>query len=322
MDFSLTEEERMVVQMAGQFADGELAPSMRTHESASTLPQEILTAFEETGIGLLGAPDIDPEMPVSFAARVQAVERLAQADGAAALQLWRSAWLPPLATSLGIDGPVHALVLVRDRAIMSWPLHFLPVGGGDRVLVLDDAGSIGLAHVETTPTRALGLSAAGPAACALLEWSQEGTAEAQAGDMARATARLWGAAILTGIAAASLTHASAYVQERESFGKPLSNHQGIAFMISDMAMRVAGMRIMCAKAAWHQESGDTCASTDAWLECIEGGLFVTSHAVQLLGGHGYTRDHPVEKWMRDTRALSLLWGGVDLALDDAARGEI
>ena len=322
MDFSLTEEERMVVQMAGLFADGELAPAMRAHEAAGSLPASLEAGFEETGMGLLGAPEVDPDMPVSFAARVQAVERLARADGAATLQLWRSAWLPPLAASLGITSPVHALVLVRDRATMTWPLHFLPLSGGDRVLVLDDTGSMGVAKVETTSTRALGLAAAGPAACSLLEWSDEGTAGHAIAATARATARLWGAAILTGIAQASLSHASAYVQERVTFGKPLSNHQGIAFMIADMAMRVEGMRVLCTQAAWRQEAGETGGATDAWLECIEGGLFVTSHAVQLLGGHGYTRDHPVEKWMRDTRALSLLWGGIDLALDDAARGEL
>jgi alkylation response protein AidB-like acyl-CoA dehydrogenase len=196
------------------------------------------------------------------------------------------------------------------------------MGSGDRVLVLDDQGSFGIAEVSATPVRALGLQAAGPASCALIGWAEEGTASPAAAALVRASARLWGGAILTGIARASLEHASAYVQERVSFGKPLSNHQGVAFMVADMAMRLEGMDATSIHAAWMAESGETGPCTDAWLECIEGALFITNHAVQLLGGHGYTRDHPVEKWMRDARALSLLWGGLDLALDEVARGEL
>lgn len=321
MDFSLTEEERMVVQMAGQFADGELSKQMRAHEQAGELPPALSDKFEETGIPMLGVPEVDPDMPVSWAARSRAIQRLAQADGAATLQLWQAAWLPPVAAQLGTSGAAHALVLVRDRAEMTWPLACLPMGGGDRVLVLDDAGSFGIAEVSTAPVRALGLSAAGPVKCELVGWTEEGQASEAAAATARAIARLWGASILTGIAQASLQHASAYVQERVSFGKPLSNHQGVAFMVADMVMRVEGMDATCMHAAWMAESAEMGPCTDAWLECIEGALFVTNHAVQLLGGHGYTRDHPVEKWMRDARALSLLWGGLDLALDDAARGE-
>jgi len=322
MDFSLTEEERMVVQMAGQFADGELSPNMRAHEASGRLPPELTDKFEETGIPMLGVPEVDPDMPVSWAARVRAIQRLAQADGAATLMLWQAAWLPPAAARLGSSGAAHALVLVRDRQQMRWPIPCVPMAGGNRILVLDDTGSFGVASVEATPTRALGLAAAGQASCSFISWAEEGTATQPAAAAVRASARLWGGAILTGIAQASLAHASAYVQERVTFGKPLSNHQGVAFMVADMAMRTEGMDVACAHAAWMLESGETGPATDAWLECIEGALFVTDHAVQLLGGHGYTRDHPVEKWMRDARALSLLWGGVDLALDDAARGEI
>ncbi len=322
MDFSLTEEEHMVVQMAGRFADGELAPAMRAHETAGGLSPAVRDRFEETGIPMLGVAEVNPDMPVSWAARAQAIQRLAQADGAATLLLWRAAWLPPVAARLGTSGAAHAMVLVRDRAAMTWPLPCVPMAGGDRILVLDDAGSWGVAMVEATPTRALGLSAAGPASCSLQSWADEGHASEATAAAARATARLWGAAILTGVAMASLAHSSAYVQERVAFGKRLSNHQGVAFIVADMAIRTRGMDAITAHAAWMLESAETGPATDAWLECIEGALFVTNHAVQLLGGHGYTRDHPVEKWMRDVRTLTLLWGGIDLALDDAARGEL
>jgi alkylation response protein AidB-like acyl-CoA dehydrogenase len=321
MDFSLTEEERMVVQMADRFAQGELRPQMRVHEAAGALPASVRDSFEQTGIPMLGVAEVDPDLPVSWPARCRAIQKLAQADGAATLQLWRSAWLPPAAAQLGSSGAAHAMVLVRDRAELSWPIPCLPVGGGNRLLVLDDAGSWGIAHVSTTEVRALGLAAAGPAQCTLIEWVEQGQASPSAAAAARGAARLWGATILTGIAQASLAYASAYVQERVSFGKPLSNHQAVAFMVAEMAMRVEGMDAICIHAAWMAESKELGPCNDAWLECIEAALWVTDQGVQLLGGHGYTRDHPVEKWMREARALSLLWGGIDLAMDEAARGE-
>lgn len=321
MDFSLTEEEQMLVQLAGQFGEAELRPQMRAHEAAGALPTSLCDSFEQTGIPLLGAAEVDPDLPVSWPARCRAIQKLAQADGAATLQLWRSAWLPPAATKLGSSGTAHALVLVRDRQALSWPIPCLPVGGGSRLLVLDDAGSWGIASVSTTEVSALALAAAGPAQCTLIDWVEQGQASPSAAAAARGSARLWGATILTGIAQASLSYTSAYVQERFSFGKALSNHQAVAFIVAEMAMRVEGMDATCIHAAWLAESGDLGPCNDAWLECIEAALWVTDQGVQLLGGHGYTRDHPVEKWMREARALSLLWGGVDLAMDEAARGE-
>ena len=322
MDFSVTDEEQMLVELAGQFADGELAKTMREHEAAAGLPAHLTEAFEATGIPMLGSPQVDPDMPISWPARSRAIQRLAHADGAATLQLWRAAWLPPMAATLGCKETPHALVLIHDRAQMAWPLPWLPMGGGDRVLVLDESGSFGIAQVQTSPAQALGLSAAGPAACEFTEWLEEGQTTPEAAAELRAAARLWGATILTGIARASLDHAATYVQERVSFGKPLSNHQGVAFIVAQMVMRVEGMDAQCMHAAWMAQSGQMDPCTDAWLECIEAGLYVTDNALQLLGGHGYTRDHPVEKWMRDTRALTLLWGGPDLAMNDAAGREL
>jgi len=322
VDFSLPEDAQMIVDMAGQFADRHLAAEMRDHESRALVPGEVHAAFEASGLGLLGALEVDPEMPVSWAARCKAIQRLAQADGAATLALWTSAWLPHVAALLGASDAAEAgyLHLVTDIDAMAWPIPCVPSGGRSQILVLDDAGKWGLATVETTPVRALGLSAASPVQCTLTQFIEQGQATPEAAAQARAITRLWGAAILAGIARAALDYTAHYVQERIAFGKPLSHHQGVAFLVADMAMRTEGVDLLATRSAWAMESGETDAGTDAWLEAIEAGLWVTNQAVQLLGGHGYTREHPVEKWMRDARALTLLWGGIDMAERDARSG--
>jgi hypothetical protein len=113
----------MLIQLAGQFGEAELRPQMRAHETAGALPTSLCDSFEQTGIPLLGPAEVDPDLPVSWPARCRAIQKLAQADGAATLQLWRSAWLPPAATKLGSCGTAHSLVLVRDRQALSWPIR-------------------------------------------------------------------------------------------------------------------------------------------------------------------------------------------------------
>jgi alkylation response protein AidB-like acyl-CoA dehydrogenase len=319
LDFSLPEDAQMIVDMAGQFAERHLKDAMRAHEGEASVPAAVHAAFADSGLGMLGALEVDPEMPVSWAARCKAVQRLAQADGAATLALWTTAWLPHVAASLGLTEPTALgyLHLVTDIDAMEWPVPCIPSGGQRHILVLDDGGKWGVAEVDITPIRTLGLSAASPVQCTLIRWVSTGDAGAAEAARARAITRLWGATILAGISRAALDYAAAYVQDRVAFGKPLAHHQGVAFMVADMAMRTEGIDLLTARSAWAMEEGDTQAGTDAWIEAIEASLWVTNHAVQLLGGHGYTSEHPVEKWMRDARALTLLWGGIDMAERDA-----
>ena len=145
-----------------------------------------------------------------------------------------------------------------------------------------------------------------------------GTSTPEAAARLLAQLHLWTAAILVGIAQASRDYTARYLQERIAFGKQLAHHQGVAFMFAEAATAVEGAEVLLHKAAWDFEAGRSEPATHAYLEASEVALDVTNRGVQLLGGHGYMKDHPVEKWMRDARALSLLWGGVDAAQDHAA----
>jgi alkylation response protein AidB-like acyl-CoA dehydrogenase len=320
MDFAWTEEEQMVLESAGTFAGRALqGEAERAHEAAGALSPAVRTTFGESGLGLLAATEMDPDLPVSWEARCGILAVLARADGAAAFSLWMEDWTAFALTALGAEARPVAFQLVRERAAVAWPFPCLPVGNVEHVLVLDSAGKWGVARIEREGIQSLGLVAAGPSRCGFVEWVEEGQADPVLADRLVAQARLWLAAILVGISAGATDYTHRYIQERQAFGQPLSQHQGVAFMAADMALRVEGAELLLHRAAWALES-DPGLSASAYVEAVESALFVTNTAVQLLGGHGYMKDHPVEKWMRDARALSLIWEGVDGALENEVAG--
>jgi alkylation response protein AidB-like acyl-CoA dehydrogenase len=126
-----------------------------------------------------------------------------------------------------------------------------------------------------------------------------------------------------GLARAAYEFALAYAQERKAFGKPIAHFQALAFMLADMAMDVDSARWMVWRAAADLEKG-ACASTmAAAVHANEAAFRVADNAVQLLGGAGYIRDYPVEKWMRDTKTLALFGPSSEhaqLALSSAELG--
>lgn len=110
-----------------------------------------------------------------------------------------------------------------------------------------------------------------------------------------------------GLAAAAYEYARSYAEERIAFGKPIGHFQAIAFLLSDMAIAVDGARLMVWKAAWAFDRGEPASLelASAQSHALEAVFFVTNSAVQVLGGAGYVQDHPVEKWMRDAKTLSV-----------------
>ncbi|WP_107122498.1 acyl-CoA dehydrogenase family protein [Streptomyces dysideae] len=119
------------------------------------------------------------------------------------------------------------------------------------------------------------------------------------------------AAQALGIAQGALDYAKGYVQERKQFGKAIADFQGIQFMLADMAMKISAARALTYQAAAASERGDAdltylgaaakCFASDVAME-------VTTDAVQLLGGYGYTRDYPVERMMRDAKITQIYEG--------------
>ena len=120
------------------------------------------------------------------------------------------------------------------------------------------------------------------------------------------------AALAVGTCQAVLDYVVPYVNERVAFGEPISNRQAVAFMVADMATEIEGLRLMVYRAAAQAEQGLDCTRSAflAHRNSIKYGMKVGTDGVQLLGGHGFTREHPVEMWYRNLRALGTLDGMV------------
>jgi alkylation response protein AidB-like acyl-CoA dehydrogenase len=119
------------------------------------------------------------------------------------------------------------------------------------------------------------------------------------------------AAQAVGVAQGALDYALGYAKERQQFGRPIADHQGLQFLLADMGMKVEAARQLTYAAAGRSERGDAdltffgaaakCFASDVAME-------VTTNAVQVLGGYGYTRDYPVERMMRDAKITQIYEG--------------
>jgi alkylation response protein AidB-like acyl-CoA dehydrogenase len=118
------------------------------------------------------------------------------------------------------------------------------------------------------------------------------------------------AAMGVGVAHAAFDYARDYAKERKAFGVPIATKQAVAFMLADMAIEVDAARLLVWEAAWHLDRGED-AHKESYLArsyVAASALKVTDNAVQVLGGHGYIREHPVEMWLRNARGFSALEG--------------
>jgi alkylation response protein AidB-like acyl-CoA dehydrogenase len=125
-------------------------------------------------------------------------------------------------------------------------------------------------------------------------------------------ARLGWCALAVGTGQAVLDYVIPYVNERKAFGEPISSRQAVAFTVSNIAIELDGMRLATYRAASRVDHGASFAREVALARrlCAERGMAIGSDGVQLLGGHGYTKEHPVERWYRDLRAAGVMEGAL------------
>ncbi|MCW3004581.1 MAG: acyl-CoA dehydrogenase domain protein, partial [Conexibacter sp.] len=274
-----------------------------------------------------------------------AVGALAPAAVATALALWGDAdqqatYLPAL---VGDDVPAAALAMAEPRAlfdpgdletvarpapggyVLSGVKALVPRAEDAELLLVAarlDGGRPGLFLVEPTaggvlvkPDPAMGLRGAAPGRIVLEDVRVDRgalLAEADPAVYAECVARshvAW-AAVGVGIARAVLDHVIPYVNERVAFGEPISHRQAVAFSISDIAIELEGLRLVTLRAAARADAGLDFAREAALARslCDRHGTTIGSEGVQLLGGHGFVCEHPVERWYRDLRAVGLMEG--------------
>ncbi|HET9074738.1 MAG TPA: acyl-CoA dehydrogenase family protein [Solirubrobacteraceae bacterium] len=125
-----------------------------------------------------------------------------------------------------------------------------------------------------------------------------------------ALGRLGWAALAMGTGRAVLDYVTPYVNDRVAFGEPISNRQAVAFKVADIAIELDGLRLVTLRAAALIDAGKDYTKQVALARTLatKYGMQIGSDGVQLLGGHGFTKEHPVERWYRDLRATGLIEG--------------
>jgi len=119
------------------------------------------------------------------------------------------------------------------------------------------------------------------------------------------------AALALGVSKGALEYAINYAKDRDVFGMKVAQKQSIAFMMAEMATEIEAIRVLTWEAAWMLDTGKEDAYKEAYLAYVgaaDMAMMVTDRSVQILGGHGYIREHPVEKWMREGRSFAMLPG--------------
>ena len=117
-------------------------------------------------------------------------------------------------------------------------------------------------------------------------------------------------AIAVGVAQAAFETACNYAREREQFGQPIGAFQGIQFMLADMAMKIEAARLLVYEAAYKLDQGQNAGMNASMAKCFatDMAMEVTTNALQVLGGAGYVRDYPVERYMRDVKVAQIFEG--------------
>ncbi len=276
----------------------------------------------------------------------QAVACLAPAAVATAISLWGSdeqqqTYLPAFA---GDDIPTAALAVAEPRALFD-PFTLetkavrtssgLRLNGvksgvvrgaeaelfivavdleGTPTLVLLESSTKGVT-IEADPS--MGLRAAGLSKLVLEDVDVDAGAVLGEGSIddyreCIRLSRLAWAGLALGTSRAVLDYVSEYVKTREAFGEPISHRQAVAFMVADIAIELEGMRLTTLKAASRAEQGMDFSREVALARRLtaEYGMKIGTDGVQLLGGHGFVKEHPVERWYRDLRAIGLMEGAV------------
>jgi alkylation response protein AidB-like acyl-CoA dehydrogenase len=341
MDFGVRDEDQLILDSLAGFAAEQLRPNLRAFEAARGLAPAVAATFGEMGFERLELPEQLGGAGLGMLTRVLANLTLARADAGAALALDR---LGPALYVLAAFGGAGALerfaapLLDRPgaRAVLIVDHQDRRLSAGDRISGLNSWAPTGRADlvvglgpssawVLEGPGRVEAVAGAALHAAGASRVAFEGNlAAAWTGAVAAAASlakiRLYMASLMIGVMEDAAEFSRDYAQGRVAFGQPIAHHQGLAFLIVDMFTAVAQARLLVEDAARRIEAGDDAvqASAAAFVECVEASRFVGPNGVQILGGHGFMRDYPVEKAMRDMRALGLLAGGLHRAQDEAA----
>jgi len=357
-----SDEARAVVELAREFAAGELAPRAARDEAEHSFPRDVFRRLGELGLLSMPLPARWEGGEVPYEVYLQALEELGGSWASVGvgvsvhvMSCWalatfgtdaqRERWLPEMLggsllggyclseADAGSDPAAMRTRAVRDGGVYrvtgakAWVTH----GGEADFYTLfartsDDprrgiscflAPGRAPGMEPQTPERKMGLT--GSTTATLNFDAVELEADrliGQEGDglsialQALDSGRLGIAAVAVGLAQACLDCAVAYARQRETFGRPIIEHQGLGFMLADMAAAVQSSRATVLEAARRRDRGLPFGlqASVAKLVATDAAMRVSTDAVQVLGGAGYTQDFPVERMMREAKVMQIFEG--------------
>ena len=363
-DFSLTDDQRMIRDLARKIARERVAPHAAHYDETETYPEESMRAIVESGLFGIWVPEEYGGSAMGCLALSLVSEELAAACASTATQYLdqplgglpillagndeqKKKYLPRLATgeilsaySLSEPGAGSDAAGLRTTAVRKGD-HYILNGAKQWCTNGDHADVITVFATVDASKRAKGVTAflvekgtpgftvgkkekklgirASPTValhftdCAVPVEQRLG-AEGEGFKIAMRTldiTRPATGAMAVGIAQGALDAAVGYARERQQFGQPIAAFQGIQFMLADMAMAVHGARLMVHHCARQVDAGITDNTFEASMaKCFaaDAAMKVTVDAVQVFGGYGYTREYPVERYMRDAKIMQIYEG--------------
>ena len=362
--FYLTDEQRMVRDLARKVARERIAPHAAHYDETETYPEESIKAIAESGLYAIWVPEgyggsdmgalalalVCEE--IAYACAASGTQYLDQALGGLPILLFGSEaqkkkYLPGLASGeilsafslsepgAGSDAAGLKTTAIRrgDHYVLNGSKQWCTNGDHADVITLfttvDPAkrakGVTAFVVEKGTPgfevgkkERKMGIRASPTVAlhftdCAIPVAQRLG-AEGEGFKIAMATldvTRPSTGSLAVGIAQAALDAAVGYAKERQQFGQPIAAFQGIQFMLADMAMQTHAARLMVHHAARQVDAGirgNTYEASMAKCWAGDAAMKVATDAVQVFGGYGYTREFPVERFMRDAKIMQIYEG--------------
>jgi len=361
-DLTPDDDQKLIVETVGEFAEEILRPAARDADAAATYPRDLIAKAAELGITAVNIPEDYDGIAAQRSSVTNALvaEALAYGDMglalpilapggvASALTHWGSAeqqatYLPEFA---GENVPQACLAIAEPQPLFD-PTHLkttatrTPSGyrldgvkslvpaaaeaellivaaqlNGKPAMFVVESASKGLT-VKADP--GMGVRAAALGRVELNQVSVPLTARLGGDDAsdtdyseAIALSRLGWAALAVGTGHAVLDYVIPYVKERHAFGEPIAHRQSVAFMCANIAIELDGLRLITWRGAARAEQGMPFAREAALAKRLgaDKGMQIGLDGVQLLGGHGFTKEHPVERWYRDLRVIGVAEGVV------------
>lgn len=341
-DLGLSDEQQALRETLRDFASAVLRPAARDAEKAGAIPDGLRKQFHEIGVGAPVDERYGGGGTFDAVTYCIAAEELGWGDagiahallgegfaalviGAAGTEDQKDGFLPrfvepePIKTFVAIGeslaaGDLASLETLCDGEKVSGKKY--GVTGADSaafgVVVGRDGAQLTASLVEggtfevLKKEAKLGLEAS---ETFVVNFDGAGQPLSSGPELERAVllSKLATGALALGSARASFEYASEYAKEREAFGKPIGAFQAIAFKIADMAIEVDAARVSLWHAAWRLDQGEDAAADVAAAvgQALHTAILCGDDGVQVLGGHGYVQDHPVEMWFRNAVTLSV-----------------